>query len=385
MSDRVSRPSTWDLCLAAGLGAAAAFELTLGYAFERTDEPGPTPFHFAVLAAIALGLVWRRAAPLVACPLVAVVLAVQAEVVAFPNVYVEIFIWAVAVFSMFAHAPGWRQALLPTGVVLGAAVVQGSRDPDDPVGSTVTGLVFATALLVIALGVRRQRDRAAQATLARDAAEARTKEVAAAERARIARELHDVVAHGMSVVVLQARGGRKVVDDDPVSARRAFDAIEQVSSECLDEMRRLLGILRTTADETAPLTPQPRLDDLTRLVDQARASGASVDLEVVGDPRHLSPAVELSAYRIAQEALTNALKHATGSHARVRVEYGLDTVSVDVTDDGPGGSAADGGQGHGLIGMRERVDMYGGSLRVGAEPNGGFGVHAVLPLAAADA
>jgi signal transduction histidine kinase len=384
MSDRAFTPSPRDVALAAALGVAAAFELTLAYAFERTPEPGPSAQHFVVVVLISLGLVWRRALPLVAPPLVAIVLAIQPQLVAYPNVYVEIFIWAIAIYSLFAHTPTWRAALLPTGVVVVAAVFQGLADPDDPTGSMITGLLFMGALLVIAVGVRRQRSRADQASRERDAAEARASEVAAEERARIARELHDVVAHGMSVVVLQARGGRKVVDEDPASARRAFDAIEGVSSDCLEEMRRLLGILRTNADDAAPLAPQPRLDDLTGLVEQARASGASVDLEVVGDPRHLSPAIELSAYRIAQEALTNALKHATGSHARVRVGYGPDEITVDVTDDGPGQPTHATTTGHGLIGMRERAELYGGSLRTGAEPGGGFGVHAALPLVGAD-
>jgi signal transduction histidine kinase len=384
MSDRTMTPSPWDVALGAALGIAAAFELTLSYAFERTPEPGPTPVHFVVVVLISVAVAWRRALPLVAPALVAVSLAIQPQLVAPPNVYVEIFIWAVAIYSLFAHAPTWRAALLPTAVAVTAAVFQGLADPDDPTGSMVTGLLFMAALLVIAVGVRRQRSRADRASRERDAAEARGRQVAAEERARIARELHDVVAHGMSVVVLQARGGRKVVDEDPASARRAFDAIERVSSDCLDEMRRLLDILRTAADHAAPLAPQPRLDDLTELVEQARASGARVDLEVVGEPRRVSPAVELSAYRIAQEALTNALKHATGSHMRVRVGYGPDEVTVDVTDDGPGQPTHRTTPGHGLIGMRERADLYGGSLRTGAEPGGGFGVHAALPLAGSD-
>ena len=356
MSDRVLRPSSWDVALAAALGVAAAFELTLAYAFERTPEPGPTPLHFVVVVLISVALLWRRALPLVAPALVAVVLAIQPQLVAFPNVYVEIFIWAIAIYSLFAHTPTWRSALLPTGVVVMAAVFQGLADPDDPTGSMITALLFMAALLVIAVGVRRQRRRADQASRERDAAEARAGEVAAEERARIARELHDVVAHGMSVVVLQARGGRKVVDEDPASARLAFDAIERVSADCLDEMRRLLGILRTTAAnpaDPAPLAPQPRLSDLTELVEQARATGASVDLEVVGDPRHLSPAVELSAYRIAQEALTNALKHATGSRAHVlvlghlawtRAERGTSPTAM-VPAQPTGGTTS----GHGLI------------------------------------
>jgi signal transduction histidine kinase len=190
--------------------------------------------------------------------------------------------------------------------------------------------------------------------------------------------LHDVVAHGMSVVALQAVGGRRVLDTDPDQAREAFDTIERVTSDCLDEMRRLLGILRAD-DDVAPLGPQPTLDQIAGLVEQARAGGTRVDVTVSGDPRSLSPGVDLSAYRIVQEALTNALKHAPGSRLFLLVAYEEASVVVEVVDDGPG---ARGGpsQGHGLIGMRERVELFGGTLEVGTRAEGGFGVRARLPL-----
>jgi signal transduction histidine kinase len=182
----------------------------------------------------------------------------------------------------------------------------------------------------------------------------------------------------MSVVALQAVGGRRVLDTDPDQAREAFDTIQRVTSDCLEEMRRLLGILRADHD-VAPLRPPPTLGQIGALVEQARASGTRVHVTVSGDPRSLSPGVDLSAYRIVQEALTNALKHAPGSPLRLLVAYEEASVVVEVMDDGPGGR---GGpcRGHGLIGMRERVELFGGTLEVGTRTEGGFGVRARLPL-----
>jgi signal transduction histidine kinase len=215
----------------------------------------------------------------------------------------------------------------------------------------------------------------------RDLAAAEVRAVAAEERARIARELHDVVAHGMSVVALQAVGGRRVLDSDPDQARAAFDTIERVTSECLDEMRRLLGVLRSDdgADALAPLTPQPTLDQITGLVDQARAAGAEVEVTLSGDTHDVPPGVALSAYRIAQEALTNALKHAPGAHLALSVRSVDGAVVVEVADDGPGEGGGS-SRGHGLIGMRERVELFGGTLEAGSRAEGGFGVRARLPL-----
>src|SRR5262249_18803349 len=161
----------------------------------------------------------------------------------------------------------------------------GLSDPDDPVGTAVTNVVFGVVVLLAGLIVRRQHGRAADLRLQRDRADKRSREVAASERARIARELHDVVAHGMSVVVLQARGGRRIMEPDAARARRAFDDIERVASDCLDEMRRLLGILRTADAEGTPMAPQPKLFELRALVDRARASGASIELVIEGDRR----------------------------------------------------------------------------------------------------
>jgi signal transduction histidine kinase len=364
--------------------AVCVAELFTGYAFEGTSASAPSGVHVVVAVMVGVSLAWRRLHPLVVAPLVGVVLAAQSVLVARPNVYGEIVALLVVLFGLTAYASSWRSAAWSAVASLALGVVLSVSQTDDPVGESVTLVIFGAVVLLSGAAVRRQRERAEQMRLQRDRADARARTIADSERARIARELHDVVAHGMSVVILQARGGRRMIDDEPARAVRAFDDIERVATDCLEEMRRLLGILRATgptgpaAANEPPLAPQPRLSELNALVAQARASGAEVDLVVEGDARTLSPALELSAYRIAQEALTNSLKHAPGSAAHVRLEYGTDAIAVVVTDEGPGMGAAVGG--HGLIGMRERVELFGGTFVAGAEPGGGFGVHARLPL-----
>ena len=259
-------------------------------------------------------------------PLRFALLALQAQVVGHPNVYGEILVSVLALYGLTAYATSRRAASLSALACLGFAILMGFANTDDPIGETLTLIIFGMVVMLAGWVVHRQRDRADEMQDQRDRAERRAAEIAASERARIARELHDVVAHGMSVVVLQARGGRRMVERDPVRAHRAFDDIEQVASQSLDEMRRLLGILRrpTRAGGRAGApTETPRAPGL---VEQARASGAAVDLVVAGSQRELAPAVELSAYRIAQEALTNSIKHAPGSTARIRVDYQADDL-----------------------------------------------------------
>ena len=215
----------------------------------------------------------------------------------------------------------------------------------------------------------------------------------AEERSRIARELHDVVAHAISVTVMQARGGRAMLGRDETEVRRALDAIEQTNTAALSDMRRLLAVLRDTEDQPdGRAAPQPSLANLDHLVDQVRTTGLPVELAVTGDPDHrdvpVPPGVDLSAYRIVQEALTNVLKHAgPTATARVEVDYGPDSLRVTVLDDGVGplegtGSRGADGSGHGLVGIRERVAVIGGRVEAGSGPSGdGFVVTAVLPYA----
>jgi signal transduction histidine kinase len=185
------------------------------------------------------------------------------------------------------------------------------------------------------------------------------------------------VAHAISVIVLQARGGRKVLDAEPEEARQALDAIERTAAQALGEMRRLLGLLRES-DEEAALAPQPSLARLDELAAQVSAAGLQVELSIEGGPVELPPGVDLSAYRIVQEALTNALKHAGPATARVTVRYGEDGLDLEVSDDGVG-SANGHAPGHGLTGIRERVAVFGGDVESGERADGGFAVRARLP------
>ncbi|WP_380278428.1 sensor histidine kinase [Kitasatospora purpeofusca] len=230
-------------------------------------------------------------------------------------------------------------------------------------------------------------DRASRLERERDA---QAKVAVAAERARIARELHDVVAHNVSVMIVQADGAAYVLDNSPQQAKEALGTIASTGRQALVEMRRLLGVLRTADTKGEEYVPQPGVEELPELLDQVRTAGLQVDFATSGDPRELPRGVELTVYRIVQEALTNVRKHGGPDvHARVAVDFGERELAVLIEDDGRGSTdeqlvagGAD-GQGHGLIGMRERVGMVSGSLDVGPRPGGGFRIRAVLPLKAA--
>jgi len=217
--------------------------------------------------------------------------------------------------------------------------------------------------------VERERDQQAQLA-------------AAAERGRITRELHDVVAHGLSLIVIQAQGGQASLDRrHPEQTRQALSTIVTTGRQSLDELRRLLGVVRRPPDTPPELAPQPGMSQLPELVAQVRDAGIPVNLQIEGTPRLLPASIDLSAFRILQEALTNTMKHAgQGASANVRVSYLADAVEVEVDDTGPGGGADGDGQGHGLTGMRERVAMLGGRLDTGPRRGGGFRVCAWLPL-----
>jgi signal transduction histidine kinase len=209
------------------------------------------------------------------------------------------------------------------------------------------------------------------------------------ERARIARELHDVVAHGMGVMVIQAGAARRVLPTNPDQAADALTTIEAVGRESMTEMRRLLGVLRADDAGEADREPQPGTADLPDLVARCRKAGLPVELSIEGEPRPLSAGVDLSAYRIVQEALTNVRDHAGTATAMVRLCYGEREVEVQVLDDGRGeildtdadaDAPARAGRGNGIVGMRERVELYGGKLCVGNRVGGGYAVRATLPL-----
>jgi signal transduction histidine kinase len=220
--------------------------------------------------------------------------------------------------------------------------------------------------------------------------EAQSKAAVAAERARIARELHDVVAHNVSVMVVQADGAAYVLDSSPEQAKQALGTISQTGRLALAEMRRLLGLLRTSDDAGGEYVPQPGVDQLGELIEQVRGAGLPVDFAVDGSSRPLSSGVELTAYRIVQEALTNTRKHGgPAAHATVQLTYAEHELRMLIEDDGRGafgGGPDEGGAdglGQGLIGMRERIAMIGGTLHTGPRPGGGFRIRAELPLKAA--
>jgi signal transduction histidine kinase len=242
------------------------------------------------------------------------------------------------------------------------------------------GWFFGVALASRTAQTRELRERVAAAERERVAAAERA---AVEERSRIARELHDVVAHSVSVMVVQASGVRRLLRADQEREREALLSVEHIGREALAEMRRMLGVMRAGEEKPAELAPQPGLGHLDRLIAQVEEAGLPVTLRVEGERPELPIGIDLSAYRIVQEGLTNTLKHAPGSHAEVVVRYGENAVEVEVADDGVGavnGSRADGG--HGLVGMRERVALYGGTLDAGPRDGGGFVLRAQLPVEA---
>jgi signal transduction histidine kinase len=236
-------------------------------------------------------------------------------------------------------------------------------------------LISSIVIVLVRLGIR-SRDR--RADLAEREREVAAREAVVEERARIARELHDAIAHNVSMMVVQAGAERRVLDPSQESTRDVLETVEEIGRNALTEMRRLVGMLRTDDDD--PLAPQPGLGDLPTLVGQVREAGLPVELHVEGAPRSLPVGLELSAYRIVQEALTNALKHAGEARASVRVRYADDSLELEVVDDGAGAPAELASGGHGLVGMRERVALYGGRFEAGRRPAGGFTVRVLLPI-----
>jgi signal transduction histidine kinase len=246
-------------------------------------------------------------------------------------------------------------------------------------GEPKGGASFTVITLVVMLFVRRVvGDRERRVQIAERERDLVAREAVVEERARIARELHDVIAHHVSMIVLQAGAERRVLDGANASTHEVLETVERTGRSALTEMRRLLGMLRGDAHE--PLTPQPGLRDVPILVTQLREAGLPVEVNVEGERRELPVGIELSAYRIVQEALTNALKHAGEARASVNIRYGSDSLELEIADDGAGASAPVPSGGHGLLGMRERVALYGGRLDAGRRPSGGFVIRVLLPI-----
>jgi signal transduction histidine kinase len=328
---------------------------------------------------LTLSLAWRRRAPLVVLG-VAIATSVVANVVGvLDEATTPAIALVVAVYSVGVHTSGLRAAVGGLGA---AALIAVNVTEQFSLGDLlfIAAILGGAWLAGRAMRYRREREHVLElltVDLEREREE-KARAAVAEERVRIARELHDVVAHAISVIVLQARGGRRSLATDPGETREALDMIEATGSEALAEMRRLLGMLRRDDEEIA-LAPQPSLRYLDALAAQVREAGLPVDLSVEGKATELPPGVDLSAYRIVQEALTNALKHAGPATARVVVRYRENDLELEIADTGAGAGASD-GQGHGLAGMRERVSLYGGKIETGPRDGGGFAVRARLPL-----
>jgi signal transduction histidine kinase len=294
-----------------------------------------------------------------------------------------VFLLGMAVAFLLGNLRDTRRAGIGLAVVVGSAATIVLNIPSPSAGQLVfISLVFAISW-VAGFAVRQRAEqaegaelRAAQAERERDAA---GRVAVAEERARIARELHDIVAHAVSVMVLQVGAVRHKLPEALTEEREALGGVEHAGRTALAEMRRLLAATRRDGDE-AELSPQPGLESLDSLLEQVGRAGLPVRLHVDGEPFELPRAVELSAYRIVQEGLTNALKHAHASHAEVTIHYRPDQLQLDVRDDGESASASD-GLGHGLVGVRERVNIYGGEMSAGRPNGGGFLLSTRLPVA----
>ena len=378
-----------DLLVVVAVAVLSVAEITtVSNNAEVWQRPADALAYVLVLAA-SVSLYWRRRAPIVVMSCVMAVLAVMylreygalLSVLGLPAVY------AVAAHEDHRRRAWTALAIESTCLVL-AAVVSVLDEPEGFAYLTAVSMIGFLGAAMAAGAIIRNRERIFVDT-ERRAAQAEADRAAEAERAvvrersRIAREMHDVVAHGMSVIAVQAAAGREIVHTNPDKAAEVFERIESVGREALAELRRMLGVLRETGDEHTALAPQPGIDDIQTAVAQSTASGVPTTLVVEGLDRPLAAGVELAAYRIVQEALTNVRKHAgSTASATVRVVYAPQDLVIEVSDDGRGAvsALARTGAGHGLIGMRERVEIYGGELSSGPQAGGGFLVRAVLPV-----
>ena len=364
----------------------AALESALEVAVRNDAPRGPqTTAWFAApgVALVVLPLLGRRRYPFAAPVTVWLVAAglsfVDGRLIVFTTAAMAAGMAAAFLLGNLRDAAQARTGL---AVVLSSAAIIVYNNPDHAAGE----FVFIPVLFAIAwLAGFALRERAAQAEAAEERASQAEREresaariAVAEERARIARELHDIVAHAVSVMVLQAGAVRHKLPDTLADDAEALRGVEQTGRAALTEMRRLLGAMRRDGDDLE-LAPRPGLDGLDSLLEEVGRAGLPVELHVDGEPFRLPPAIDLSAYRIVQEGLTNALKHARASRADVTLHYRPDEVRIEVRDDGKG-DASPNGAGYGLVGVRERVKIYGGEMSAGPATGGGFVLSTRLPL-----
>jgi signal transduction histidine kinase len=345
--------------------------------------PGPKTFVVPGMLLATLPLLLRRRFPFAAPACVFSALAAMTVVdpgtpAGSPTLAFAVFL---AFWSAGAHAE-LRQAAAALALGFAAIVVVTERDPGVEYAETGAFFLVGAGVWLAALALQRRGRHAseleARAARLENEREERERVAVAAERRRIARDLHDVIAHSVSVMIVQAGAARLMLAEQPARAAGPLLAVEQAGRQALAELRRLLGMLRAGGAQAA-LTPQPGLAELETLLAQTRAAGLPVELSVEGEPRTLPRGLDLAAYRIVQEALTNAIKHAGPAHAHVMLRFAHETLELSITDDGSA-PPNDNSSGHGLVGMRERVGLYGGDFEASARAQGGFGVVARLPL-----
>jgi signal transduction histidine kinase len=367
-----------DQALAAMLIVAGELELAVQW-----DGDTGLLVNALVLGVAYATVAWRRTQPLLAvvvmlgCWIFMNVFLTEVEPLQIPLVGVLLISYAAG-----AYTTGWAAVAAPFVIAGGMTAVVASFDEQ-----VFTDFVFPTGFALVAWVAGRGLSTRARLTeelheasvRAQEAHEEEVARAAADERRRIAREMHDVVAHSVSVMVVQAGGARRILERDPRRAVEAAAQIEDVGRAAMVEMRRLLGVLHHGEDETGR-APQPTLRELDGLVERSRAAGLPVTLAVEGEPRPLPPGKDLAAYRVIQEALTNAIKHAGSAPTSVTVRWQASWLELEIVD--TGGKAMNGtnGSGHGLVGMEERMRLYDGTVRTGRKTGGGFEVVARLPL-----
>lgn len=372
-----ARPPVVDVTIAGALAAWALLEVAF------LDGPGTAPVRVLAGLAMTVPLVWRRIHPeAVVCVVVGVLLLraalgsdTEQGAAFFPAVLLATFSVA-----LYARRSEWAVAgglLAVAGCVVALLLGFASESGSEPqVANVMIIALFAGSAWSAGWLLRK---RVAQTRHVQARSDDLAREAVADERARIARELHDIVAHSVSIISVQAGAAEQYIERDPARAREHLGVVQSSARDALTEMRRLTGVLR---EQQVDYEPQPGLERLGALVEQARAGGLDADLVERGERPVVPPGVDLAAFRIVQEALTNARKHAGRVAATVRVTYSDSEIAVAVTN-GPGANGTTGdGSGHGLVGMRERVRVYGGDLETGPTPDGGYRVAATLPLAA---
>jgi signal transduction histidine kinase len=377
---RAAGPWVFDGLLA--LAAAAFGVVTLASVLPPSPSEPRTVAAYALILAHTLPIALRRRFPVqvLACGLATGLAFASLRLNLIPlGLSILIYVYSVAALRPRRVS---LAGLAVTEVML-ALVFQARPRALGDRSTLVADCVMVAAAWWLGDGTRRRqeavaaaRERAAELERAR---EELARRAVVEERLRIARELHDVVAHSMSIIAVQSGVGAHVLDSQPEEARKALAAVEATSRQALAEMRRLLGVLRQEAEPSGSLTPAPGLAEVDALAADVARAGARVKVRIEGTRPELPLGLDLSAYRIVQEALTNVVRHAGPATARVRIRYAPDTVDIEVVDDGRGPGTGRAG-GHGIAGMRERAALYGGSLDAGPLPGGGFRVAASLPV-----